>query len=629
VREGIRFELRCGACECHEPDILSRLCNCVGDAPGASENAGRADNLREVAGFYRNQSSLSQGRKIVNVVGRTEEQIRSGLNNTVNEINALFSIARTPRDTDQPADATGEEAKTETRARTPATGAQTTTTTQTQTQTPLNEADLERAIRALSKAKSDFAALAVARAGVVGDEDAQVKTAREQLLQTSSAVEAAINSAQLSQFRRVLFTEEVKEAQQVLKSQNLQSELGMRQIEAMSLGVHVPPPIFAKSVAQANALREWLLDRLDGSPRISDCQLRRDVKAIRVPASQQPQGLDNELVAAGDALAEAYERYVMDCVCLALNPPCAPCTDMGVLLACLEVDEEACEVVEICNLKRKFVITPTALRYWLPPIGILGELVEELCCTEPLCGDEDDTTSPSLSNFSLDDIKLGRRKPAIQRSIIRGLLRLCAPNQKREVPREIPQNQLRSDPAQDQVVARSSASTLGDSMRNLAARFVAPALNSQTFAPSRESFTADIDRTVRDTIATPEFRQGIVRGLKAELEQDAAAVAPSQEEFSAAVAEALKSDAVTKVIGDFISSTTAETPAPDESKITETASAAASAEIKKFKLEDAAKELREVKRIKTENTELKKTITALEKSLATLAERVKKVEGGS
>lgn len=64
---------------------------------------------------------------------------------------------------------------------------------------------------------------------------------------------------------------------------------------------------------------------------------------------------------------------------MAFNPPCAPCDDTGVLLACLKVKQ--CEVVEICNMHRHFVITPTALRYWLS-FGEWERLIAAWCCGE-------------------------------------------------------------------------------------------------------------------------------------------------------------------------------------------------------------------------------------------------------
>jgi hypothetical protein len=68
---------------------------------------------------------------------------------------------------------------------------------------------------------------------------------------------------------------------------------------------------------------------------------------------------------------------VTDCICAALDPPCAPCEDTDVLLACLEVRD--CTVVRICNAERDYVISGSALRYWLPA-RLLHRGLEFLCC---------------------------------------------------------------------------------------------------------------------------------------------------------------------------------------------------------------------------------------------------------
>jgi hypothetical protein len=48
------------------------------------------------------------------------------------------------------------------------------------------------------------------------------------------------------------------------------------------------------------------------------------------------------------------------------------------LLACLTVRD--CEVIDICNMGRRFVLSPAALRYWLPPVTAIGTLLEKFCC---------------------------------------------------------------------------------------------------------------------------------------------------------------------------------------------------------------------------------------------------------
>jgi hypothetical protein len=127
-------------------------------------------------------------------------------------------------------------------------------------------------------------------------------------------------------------------------------------------------------------LREALLDRLDGSPDLARCELRRRVKEIDVQCApgSAPAGAPARSQASRQ-IVEVWVSYLQDCVCRALLPPCPPCEDPGVLLACLDVQD--CEVVKICNLERTFVLTPVALRHWLP-LHWVGEVLERLCCMD-------------------------------------------------------------------------------------------------------------------------------------------------------------------------------------------------------------------------------------------------------
>ncbi|MGH6927869.1 MAG: hypothetical protein ACREEV_06100, partial [Dongiaceae bacterium] len=121
-------------------------------------------------------------------------------------------------------------------------------------------------------------------------------------------------------------------------------------------------------------LRDWLLERLDHKPLFSDCRLRRDILAIDIPADT-PSRQDAE---SSKRLVEALLRYLIECICAALNPPCQPCEDSAVKLACLTVDD--CEVISICNLERTFVLSAPAIRYWVPFLHTLGEAFERVCC---------------------------------------------------------------------------------------------------------------------------------------------------------------------------------------------------------------------------------------------------------
>jgi hypothetical protein len=142
------------------------------------------------------------------------------------------------------------------------------------------------------------------------------------------------------------------------------------------------PGLFNGSAQSLDFLREWLLDRLDKSPFLTDCKLRQEVLSAVLPAPILGQSIvvsdGTALAAAAEPLTLALWRYLRDCLCAALNPACPPCEDTAVLLACLKVKD--CEVINICNLERTFVLSPVALRYWLPPLRFVGEIVEKVCC---------------------------------------------------------------------------------------------------------------------------------------------------------------------------------------------------------------------------------------------------------
>jgi hypothetical protein len=132
-----------------------------------------------------------------------------------------------------------------------------------------------------------------------------------------------------------------------------------------------------------NLVRDWLIERLNKNPFITDCTLNQRVYALEFPRENQNQSLTEYGVAGqkSQELFELFVDYLRDCVCRALNPACLPCEDSAVLLACLDVEE--CQVKRICNMERTFVLSPAAVRYWLPPLQLIGNLVERLCC-DPL-----------------------------------------------------------------------------------------------------------------------------------------------------------------------------------------------------------------------------------------------------
>jgi len=71
-------------------------------------------------------------------------------------------------------------------------------------------------------------------------------------------------------------------------------------------------------------------------------------------------------------------RLARGCVCDAFNPPCPTCTDNTVAIAAVRVD--ACEVVDICELDRHWIMSPRAIAYWYPVVEAARERLERLCC---------------------------------------------------------------------------------------------------------------------------------------------------------------------------------------------------------------------------------------------------------
>jgi hypothetical protein len=158
-------------------------------------------------------------------------------------------------------------------------------------------------------------------------------------------------------------------------------ETGLDSAEARMFRAGAPASSKQLSRMRVDAaqLKMFLRERLERSTSLTSCDLLDRLHAVRV------EGDDEFSVAGASSAARANEElamilleYLRDCICLAFNPICTPCDDPAVLLACFDVRD--CEVVEICNMSRRFVLSPAALRYWLPPITALGKLLERFCC---------------------------------------------------------------------------------------------------------------------------------------------------------------------------------------------------------------------------------------------------------
>jgi hypothetical protein len=168
-------------------------------------------------------------------------------------------------------------------------------------------------------------------------------------------------------------------------------ELGLKYAEAtkinqdafefklLSVGVPRTPKMLDYAQYDNVKLKRFLQERLEHSTALTNCRLLERLVKVRIDdadgltAQRAGQVSDNSR-----ELAQILLEYVRDCVCLAFNPQCVTCDDPAVLLACLDVED--CRVTEICNMARTFVLSPANLRYWLPPVGLLGNGLERLCC---------------------------------------------------------------------------------------------------------------------------------------------------------------------------------------------------------------------------------------------------------
>jgi len=135
------------------------------------------------------------------------------------------------------------------------------------------------------------------------------------------------------------------------------------------------------SIAAMRAVREWLHDRMDQTGTPADPPLEWDAN-YTLTDGLRVQEIKRIAVSAVH-VAENCTQFIRDCRCNALLPPCSTCSDTGVLLACVTVQD--CCVTEICNLDRKFVLTGPNLRYWFPEIQRLGRELEKWCCPSREC----------------------------------------------------------------------------------------------------------------------------------------------------------------------------------------------------------------------------------------------------
>jgi hypothetical protein len=178
-----------------------------------------------------------------------------------------------------------------------------------------------------------------------------------------------------SPFERTMAHSVIAESQKYLNPNLAEAE---RKTQAAYVyaynGVSTPAANNEAHEALAN-FKAWLLRKIDECPPTGQCCLEAEIDAIQIPTGEQT---TEETYRALEKLARAFIRYLLDCICAALLPPCPSCEDPAVKLACVQIDD--CNVCQICNLERTFLLTEHNLRYWIPLLHAFGEALERLCC---------------------------------------------------------------------------------------------------------------------------------------------------------------------------------------------------------------------------------------------------------
>lgn len=104
-------------------------------------------------------------------------------------------------------------------------------------------------------------------------------------------------------------------------------------------------------------------------------------------------------------LCRAISEILRKCLAEIVLPPCPPCDNSRVLIASLTV--ENCDVVNICNVSREFVVTGPSLRYWFSDFGILNKIRASSC-----------PTPADIANARLDELeRLKKQETAWKRDI--------------------------------------------------------------------------------------------------------------------------------------------------------------------------------------------------------------------
>lgn len=351
LREGFTFELRCPSDEPEPPSFFDRLKCCIGDLGEADRKS--AEIERSQAWGQRNRLGVAAYR--LTAPPQFDDDDAALIINANTKLTQTASEFRTDRV------ATNDQS---------AAGA-------------LREESVLRAaldeVHAAGAATARFNLLSREdRAKVLrkhpGLDDA-LDASRKALEKFAPVLEDQAGKLLASPFDRTMARSMIAESRKYANPELSETE---RKTQAAYIyaynGVSTPAANNQAHEALAD-FKAWLLRKLDQCPPTGQCCLEPEINAIQIPTGEQ---ITEETYRALEKLARAFIRYLLDCICAALLPPCPTCEDPGVKLACVQIDD--CNVCEICNLERTFLLTEHNLRYWIPLLHSFGEGLEKLCC---------------------------------------------------------------------------------------------------------------------------------------------------------------------------------------------------------------------------------------------------------
>jgi hypothetical protein len=166
---------------------------------------------------------------------------------------------------------------------------------------------------------------------------------------------------------------------------------GIRQLmqQAPAVGSNVPNGITDLNLAYT-AVCNYLatVSNYFASSSVEHCLILDNLSQILVPAppAQSTSGYLDQLGLIVDQLKALVTDSALDCICMALIPPCPPdpCDDR-VCLACVTVRDG--KIIDICHFGcRHQVVTFHTLYYWLSVFGfdrillLLKRYLELICC---------------------------------------------------------------------------------------------------------------------------------------------------------------------------------------------------------------------------------------------------------